>query len=85
MSTIQSLDALRERIQKMQKSKETIHVSLNNSHPKVSLIDVPAVVKYASAQIFWIERTDHKQLFCNSFQYADLMTGRIQIRELTGE
>ncbi len=85
MSTIQTLDALRERIRTMQQTKETIHVSLNNSHPKVCLIDVPAVVQYASSQIFWIEREDKKQLFCNSFQYADLMTGRIQIRELTEE
>ena len=85
MSTIQTLDALREQIRRMQQTKETIHVSLSNSHPKVSLINVPAVIQYASSQIFWIERVDKKPLFCNSFQYADLVTGRIQIRELMEE
>lgn len=82
MATIQTLDALRERVKQMQQSKQVIHVSISNSHPKVTLVDLPVHIQYASSQVFWIEREDHKQLFCNSFQYADLLTGRIVIREL---
>lgn len=84
MATIQTLDALRERVKQMQQSKQVIHVSISNSHPKVTLVDLPVHIQYASSQVFWIEREDHKQLFCNSFQYADLLTGRIVIRELNG-
>lgn len=82
MATIQTLEALRERIKQMHQNKQVIHVSISNSHPKVALVDLPVHIQYASSQVFWIEREDHKQLFCNSFQYADLLTGRIVIREL---
>lgn len=82
MNTIKTLDMLREQIKEMHRSKQTIHVSISNSHPKVCLIDVPVTIQYASAQVFWIERTDKIPLFCNSFQYADLLTHRIEIHEL---
>lgn len=82
MSTTQQLDALRSQIRQFKESGQVIHVTLTNTHPKVSLIDLPVIIQYASSQIFWIERVDKKSLFCNSFQYADLVTGRIEIHEL---
>lgn len=82
MATIQTLEALRDQVKQMHQNKQVIHVSISNSHPKVTLVDVPVHIQYASSQVFWIEREDRKQLFCNSFQYADLLTRRIEIKEL---
>ncbi len=83
MGSMQQLDLLREKIKQMQQNKQIIHVSISNSHPKVVLVDVPVHIQFASSQVFWIEREDKKHLFCNSFQYADLLTHRIEIKELT--
>ena len=82
MNSTQTLDVLRDRIKQLHQTKQVVHVSISNSHPKVVLVDVPVHIQYASSQVFWIEREDKKQLFCNSFQYADLLTHRIEIREL---
>ena len=82
MNTTQMLDALRARVRQLHQSKSIIHVSISNSHPTVVMVDVPVRILYASAQVFWIEREDRKPLFCNSFQYADLLTHRIEIKEL---
>lgn len=82
MSTTRQLDALRSQIRELKQSGRTVHVTISNTHPKISLIDLPVIIQYASSQIFWIERVDKKSLFCNSFQYADLLTGRVEIQEL---
>ena len=82
MNTTQTLDALRAQIKALHASGQIVHVSISNSHPKVSLIDVPVRIRFASAQLFGIEREDKQTLFCNSFQYADLLTHRIDIQEL---
>lgn len=85
MNTTQTLDALRDRVKQLHKTKQIVHVSISNSHPKVVLVDLPVHIQYASSQVFWIEREDKRPLFCNSFQYADLLTHRIELKELMEE
>ena len=82
MSSLQTLDELRTQLIRLQKSGQTVHASITHSQPKITLFDLPIRVKHASAQLFIIERTDGKALTYSTYQYVDLITRRIVIREL---
>lgn len=82
MSHMQTLDLFRSRLAVLKQSGHPVHVSITQSHPKITLVELPVRIKHVSAQLFVIERLDGKLLPCTSYQYADLLTRRITIHEL---
>ena len=83
-NTIQTLERFRHTILGFYQEKRTIHVSINITHPKTNLIQVPARIKHVSSQLFVIEPIDPLYLPISAFQYADLLTRRIIIQEMEG-
>lgn len=82
MSTNQTLDTLRQQVQTLCCTKQEIHVDLAVPHLKLCCNDAQATLLGAYRHVFTIEERLTGRPVTHTFQYADLLTGRITIREL---
>ncbi|MCR4962960.1 MAG: hypothetical protein K6B40_03675 [Firmicutes bacterium] len=76
-----ALDEIKRKIQILYQTNSNIHVDVNMSKPKVSIINQEARIKGVYSHIFQIESNGE----CYSLRYSELLTPAIRINELENE
>lgn len=79
MSTI---DSIKNEIKKLYNTNPSIHVNVKMSHPKRTIDTTPAVIKSVYPNFFCIEENSSGYRRCHSVQYAEVLTGQVNISEL---
>lgn len=77
-----AVDSIRSQIEGLYRTDPHIHVNVSLTHPKLCLIDVPAVLCGVYPHIFRIEEHSDGMTRCHTLQYNDVVTHRIEILEL---
>lgn len=77
-----AVDLIRDKIAKLYETNPNIHVNVSLTHPKLCLINVPAVIRGVYPHIFRIEEQSDGASKCHTLQYNDVLTRRIEIIEL---
>ena len=75
-------DSIRLRIEQLYKTNPHVHLNVSLSHPKLTLVNVPAVILGVYPHIFRIEECCDGMPKCHTLQYSDVVTKRIEILEL---
>jgi len=78
-----SLDIIKSRLLTLYKTQPNIHINVSIPNPKVCLKNQSVVLKGVYPHIFQIEEKSTGLIRRHTFQYTDLLTGRIEIAELT--
>lgn len=79
---MKNVDYIKSEIERLYKTKPEIHISVKLTHPKINVEDAPAKIVGIYRNIFQIEECDSGMPASHTFQYGDVLTGRIVIREL---
>ena len=77
-----SVDYIKNEIRRLYENAPNIHVSVKIVHPKVNLEDAPAVIIGMYRNIFQVEENSKGYPCRHTFQYGDILTGRVAVREL---
>ena len=76
------LGYIKGEIQKLLKSNPDIHISVNFTRLKVALEEAPVVITGAYRHVFQVEEKGSGRPVHHTFQYGDVLTGQVVIREL---
>lgn len=79
---MQDINELKERIMKLCRSGETVHVSVISKRPKINVVDAPARISEAYKNLFRVETTENGTKKAYTVQYTDLFIGKVKIREI---
>lgn len=77
-----TIEEIRKGIQKLYDAEEKIHVSINMTHPKLVVHNVPAEIKGVYTNLFIIEERDCGYPRIHSLSYSDVLIKQIEIHEL---
>ena len=80
-----SLDTVKQRICTLYETNPHIHMNVHLASPKISLKNDPVTIKKVYPHIFLIEECHSGTPACHSLTYADIITGQIEIAELSGK
>ncbi len=80
-----SLDNIRAKIKRLYETNPNIHMNVSMVNPRVTLKDEPVVIKGVYPHIFQIEEHSGGTPKSYIIQYADVLTGHIEISELNLE
>lgn len=76
------IEMIKKHIKRLYEKDPNIHIDVSLSHPKLYLENAPAVIKGVYSNLFRIEEERSGYAQSHSLQYADVLIGRIRIREL---
>ena len=79
-----SLDTIKSEIRRLYETNPNIHINVSISRPKIHLTNEAAVIKGVYRNIFRIEQCSSGTPICYTLQYADILTGQVQIPEMSG-
>ena len=79
MSTV---DYIKSEINRLYEAKQTIHISVKMTRPKITVESMPAVITGVYKNIFQIEGSDSRHPNRHTFQYADVLIGQVVIEEV---
>ena len=79
MSTI---DYIKKEIKRLYDTNPGIHVCVKMSRPKRTVDTTPVVIKSVYPNFFCVEETSKGYRQCHSVQYAEVLTGQVNISEL---
>lgn len=74
-----SLDAVRAKIQKLYCTNPQIRINVSLTKPKIILKNEPVTIKGVYANIFRIEEQSSGSPKNHTLQYNDILTGHIEI------
>ncbi len=77
-----SLDAIRAEIKRLYETNPNIHMNVSMINPRVTLSNEPVIIKGVYPHIFQIEEHSGGTPKNYIIQYADVLTGHIEIAEL---
>lgn len=77
-----SVDVIKEKIEVLYKTNPNIHIDITMTSPKVRLKDEPVVIKGVYKNFFQIEEKSSGLARLRTHPYCDIITKRIEIREL---
>lgn len=78
-----SLETVKKQIVNLFRSNPNIHINVSMSSPKVCLNNEPVEITAVYPHIFQIEEKRSGSAKRYTVQYADVLTGQIQIAELS--
>ena len=75
-------ESVREKILRLKEKNACVHVNYHNTFPKVTMLNVPAVIGNVYAHLFELsyEADGHRKV--KSYTFAELICHRIEIVEL---
>ncbi len=76
------IELIKRGIKKLYETDPQVHLDVSLTHPKLVLINDPAVIKGVYSNLFRIEEYSTGRPQCHSLQYGDILTGRIRVHEL---
>ena len=76
------IDRIKNEIKRLYETAPNIHVNVKATHPKVVVEGAPAKIVGVYRNIFQIEEYDSGHPNRHTFQYGDVLTGHIVIKEL---
>lgn len=76
------INDIKKQIKELYETAPDIHVNVTISHPRVNIKCAPVVIKGIYPNIFVIEESECGYPRRHSHQYADIVTGKIEIIEL---
>ena len=79
-----SIEAIRREIERLFRTSPDVHINVTIKRPRVSLRDEPVLITGVYPHIFKIEEWHDGYPRSRTLQYADVLTGQIEIRELGG-
>lgn len=77
-----SLDSIRAEIKRLYETNPDIHMNVSMINPRVTLTNEPVVIKGVYPHIFRIEEHSGGSPKSYIIQYADVLTGHVEISEL---
>ena len=77
-----STEHIKNRIRELYESGEPVHISINMTHPKLIVNNSTAKIIGVYKSIFQIEERDSGTPHRHTFQYNDVLIGRVVIAEL---
>ncbi len=77
-----SIDGIKKKIRHLYETDPHIHVNVAMNHPKIHLQNAAVTLKGVYPHIFQIEEYSRGVPECHTLQYADLLSGQIEILEL---
>ena len=78
-----ALDIIKQKIRILYEKHPTVHVNLQMTHPKIDLKRAPAVICGVYPHVFRLQECTTGTTLCHTLQYKDILTGQIEIVELT--
>ena len=78
-----NIDIIKEKVNKLFLSKSNIHINIKNNRPKVAINNLEVTIKGIYPNIFCVTETNGDTPKSYSFQYVDVLIGRVEILELT--
>ena len=82
MSDIEAMNVIRERIARLYEIDPHIHVNVNMKKPKVELKNDSAIISGVYRYIFIVTEKSSGKVQSHTLQYADVLTGQVEILEL---
>ena len=77
-----NIDSIKNKIKMLYETNPKIHINIQSTRPKLILNNVYVIIKGVYPNIFCVEElgVEHPKTF--SFQYVDILIGKIEISEL---
>jgi len=76
-----SIEYIKLGIASLFKKNDDIHIIINISHRKPMIEFIPVKIKGVYPNVFCVEETEGDNPKKYSFQYADVLIGRVEIKE----
>ena len=77
------MEYIKNRVENLYRTNPSVHVTVNRTHPKITVESSSAIIVGVYKNIFQLEeRNGRKHPIRYTFQYGDLLTGQIVIDEL---
>lgn len=76
-------EIIKRKIERLFQSDKKIHIRVKNTRPKNTTTDLEVVIKGVYPNIFCVIEADSAFPKFYSFQYTDVLIGRIEILELS--
>jgi len=77
------IEYIKSGIEKLYKTNPNIHISVNQTRPKIIVEKSPAKIVRVYKNIFQVEEYKEGALpICHTFQYGDILIGQVEIKEL---
>ena len=76
------LELIKNKIKHLYENNPEIHINVMINHPKTEITNDLATIKGVYSHVFRIEEYSKDRPQCHTLQYTDVMTGRIEIKEL---
>lgn len=80
-----TIDAIKGKIQKLYESDPHIHVNVSKNRPKVVIRNQPAVITGVYRNVFQIEECSSGTPKRYTLQYTDVYIGQVEILEILDE
>lgn len=77
-----SIESIRKSILELMTVHPDIHINLSLTNPKITLKNESVTIKAVYPYVFLVEEKNCGVLRSFTFQYSDILTGRIEISEL---
>lgn len=78
-----TVDVIKIKMEHLYKLNPNIHVNVSMTSPKVKLENEPVVIKGIYRNFFQIEEKSSGLARLRTYPYCDIITKRIEIKELT--
>ena len=75
-----TVEYIRDEIKKLYKNSPNIHVRIKSSRSSIS--STPAIITGVYSNVFCLRETERKPCRIQTYQYADVLIGRVEIQEL---
>lgn len=83
MADIYQLEMIRRDIARLYKTHPQVHVNVKTTSPRIQLENAPAVIRGVYRNLFTISETAAGQEKTHTLSYTDILTGEVEILELT--
>ena len=80
--SMNDIDSIKFAIKKLYESDPNIHMTIKLLHPKIVFENIPTKIIGVYRNIFQVEESNDVRSTRHSFQYGDILIGRITIPEL---
>lgn len=77
-----SLESIQQQIRRLCQTDPHVHLTVKVSRPKLSVTNVPAVIKGVYRNLFCVEESTCGYPRMHSIQYTEVLIGQVVIAEL---
>lgn len=77
-----NIDYIKRKIKQLYETNPNVHINVKITHPKLTVNTSPAIIKGVYPNIFRIEESISGYPRCHTVQYAEVLSGQVNIAEL---